>query len=241
MTSQLFPTTKTLKHLGVGAVVLLSTLGLTSLPSALPISTTLEQSGWALLTLPGKSSTQFVGRADGVIEVKANNSVSFLYREIPAPSRHKRFFSWRWRVDASTPTTALDRKGRDDRPLAVHLCFSDHASKTGWERFRSSLLANVFGIPVKGKLVTYVWGGFGSRGQRFPNPHFKGDGVIFILRPGNSTTGAWFREKVDVAADFNRAFGYVPSAPSCVAISADADDTGTRSDALIADLQFTDE
>ena len=45
-------------------------------------------------------------------------------------------------------------------------------------------------------------------------------------------------ETVDFAADFRRAFGYAAPAPVYVAISADSDDTGSRTAGSVSALGF---
>ena len=49
-----------------------------------------------------------------------------------------------------------------------------------------------------------------------------------------------FNEAVDLAADFERAFGYAPRGQRIVAIAADSEDPMTRSVARIADITFAD-
>jgi len=63
---------------------------------------------------------------------------------------------------------------------------------------------------------------------------------MIILRPGATPTGRWFRESVDFAADFKKMFGYPPTAPMYIALSADSDDTASRSVALISDIAFSE-
>ena len=65
--------------------------------------------------------------------------------------------------------------------------------------------------------------------------------MMYILRAGEAPTGRWFDEKVDFVADFKMAFGYPAPAPSYIAISGDADDTDSASEALIAGIMFGDE
>lgn len=225
------------------AVVLIGALAIT-VPAAskgLRVTPDLGGAGWKVLGFPGKAETRFVGRADGVIEVTAVNSVALLYREVPAADRGVRYLSWRWRVDNTTAPTDLSRKGHDDRPLALHIWFRDDPRDGDlWRRMRRGVMAGLFGVPLTGKVVTYVWGGIGRRGDRIVNPYIERDGVMYILRPGDAPTGRWFKERVDIAADFERAFGYPAPAPMYISVSADADDTESSSAALVADIMFSD-
>ncbi len=207
---------------------------------ALAMTLDLERAGWMVLAIPGKDETRFVGLPDGAIEVRAENGVAFLYREVPPTEGQNQHLSWRWRVDETMPPTDLALKGSDDRPLAMHVWFpADPDRISWWQRLSSAALDLVLDAPVSGKWLTYVWGGIGGRGDSLVNPYTGPDGLINILRSGDAPTGRWFSETIDFAADFENAFGYPAPAPIYIAISADADDTEGASVALIADIRFT--
>ncbi len=182
----------------------------------------LAQAGWRSFTPPGKRPAQFFGRNNGVIEVRAESAVSFLYKDIGDIDFTAVRLAWRWRVDRSITPTDLERPGADDRPLAIHVWFPEpDGERSLWNAFKG-----LFGIPAIGHAVTYVWGGTATRGEVLANPHLK-NAALIVLRGGDSPTNVWFTEEVDPMADFARAFGQPPSsAPRYVAISADSDDTG---------------
>jgi Protein of unknown function (DUF3047) len=193
---------------------------------------------WQVLGMPGKVVTRFTAANDGAIAVDARDSVGFLYRAAAEMPGSGRYLTWRWRVDAAPPPTDLSVKGMDDRPLAVHVWFNDGEDE-GWD-FKTRLGAWLFDRPLPGKMLTYVWGGTAARGTRLRNPYREKSGYIVVLRPGNSPTGEWHTETVDVEADFEAVFGYRPGAPEYVAISADTDDKGGASTGVVAGLSFTD-
>lgn len=206
------------------------------------ITPDLEQDGWKVLAFPGKIETRFVGRADGIIEVKSKNSVALLYRRVPPVLERSRYLSWRWRVDESMPPTDLARKGSDDRPIALHVWFPRDSERTSWwRRLYSRVVSSVVDVSLPGKVLTYVWGGTGRRGDRLVNPHTGPRAMMYILRSGDAPTGRWFDEKVDFVTDFEMAFGYPAPRPSYIAISGDADDTNSASEALIAGILFGDD
>ena len=207
----------------------------------LPVRPDLAKAGWKVLTFAGKTATRFTGRVDGAIEVTAANSVAILYRKISGGDRQKRQLSWRWRVDKTTPATDLSRKGDDDRPLALHVGFPKDPDRTGLLERLETAVAEILGVPLPGKVLTYVWGGKGRRGDTIINPYIPSDGTMIILRSGDAPTGQWFTEQIDFATDFERVFNYRAPAPAYVAVSADADDTMGQSLALITDIAFTGE
>ncbi len=97
---------------------------------ALAVTLDLERAGWMVQAIPGKDETRFVSLPDGAIEVRAENSVAFLYREVPPTEGQNQHLSWRWRVDETMPPTDLALKGSDDRPLAMHVWFPADPDRT---------------------------------------------------------------------------------------------------------------
>jgi hypothetical protein len=87
-------------------------------------------------------------------------------------------------------------------------------------------------------VLVYVFGGAHRRGEALRSPHLGSAGLVRVLRPADSPTGTWFEERVDLAADYRRAFGEEPPDPVQIAISADTDDTRSTARGLIADIAF---
>lgn len=190
--------------------------------------------GWQVLSVPGQAPAIFAAGPDaGEIEVRTNGSVGFLYRPVTA-FESTGALKWRWRVDKSGPHTDQSEKGGDDRPLAVHLWFparEDDWSLTDW-------FYDLFGVPVVGHALTYVWGGRAEVGTSFANPHLPpGRGVITIAA-GGPDAGDWRTQHIDYGADFARHFGRPAPAPEYLAISGDTDDVGGMSVARISGLRF---
>ncbi len=210
-----------------------------ALAASLPVTRDLAASGWHVLRFPGLAPTAFHCPEDGVIEVVAEDSSALLYRMVPEGEKAKRHLTWRWRVDTAPRPTDLTRAGADDRPLALHVAFAEEPGRNGFfHKLKRDLVTAVTGTPAHGKVLTYVWGGNGASGERFANPHLDGDGMMIVLRDGATPQGEWRAERIDIAADFTRAFGYAPPAPVFVAVSGDTDDTGGTSRARISAIMF---
>lgn len=101
--------------------------------------------------------------------------------------------------------------------------------------------AGLFGVPVSGKAITYVWGGQQPRGTMMPNPFMKeGEGVLVIRQSSTvSSDDSWTYETVDLAADYQAAFGEVLAPVSVIGVSADTDDTGGSAVSQIKDVSLT--
>lgn len=189
--------------------------------------------GWKRLDVPNQPAAEFHFTESGELTVKADKSVAFLYRPVGNPTKPAGpVLSWRWRVDRNFPSTNLGAKGKDDRPLAIHLWFADQQAESvfgpfGW----------LFGYPHISHTITYVLGGNHPADSILPNPYYN-NGVLFALRGRQIAAGRWYSEKRDIHADLSRAFPgqLMMKTLKYISISADTDDTGSSSLARIAAL-----
>ena len=199
----------------------------------------LKSAGWKALKLTDGPPAEFAGKEDGAIEVITRGGTSMLYRNVETLAADKPLLNWRWRVDETTPPTDQTVKGKDDRPLALHLWFrSTKGHRPGlFERLGRSI-GRALGTPVPGKAITYIWGGTNPVGEKLTNPYFDPDGILIVLRDSDEALGTWREERIDYAADFEEAFGYPAPTPRFIVLSADSDDTQTSSRGSIADITF---
>ena len=203
------------------------------------IDPALEAKGWRLLTRSDITPNRFRLRDDRSIEVRSLDSNALIYKPVGEDQRFPQRFRWRWRVERSTPPTDIRVKGGDDRPVSVYLGFEAPPGSRGF--FNS--LKNVFselivGVPVSGYALTYTWGGTSPVGTMFNNPHLRDDSYVFVRRNQSAPLMRWLAEEIDVAADFQAAFGRPPTALRFIAIAADSEDTGHASVARVADLNL---
>ncbi|MDX1542277.1 MAG: DUF3047 domain-containing protein, partial [Geminicoccaceae bacterium] len=176
--------------------------------------------------------------ADGAIQVESERGVSLIQRPVDVDVRATPILTWRWRVDEGVPPTDLTEKGGDDRSLAIYVTFPFRPEEASFfERMKRQLVEAVAGAAAPGRVISYVFGGDGARGDLQPNPWFGEAGATVILRPASATRGEWFEERVDLAADYERVFGSPPDDPTHLAISADSDDTRSRIQAAVDGLQ----
>lgn len=201
----------------------------------------LKTADWKLHTPSGQTAAQFTVEEDGSLTVAASHAVAFLYCFVPDEGKTAASLSWEWRVTEDFAGTDLSQPGADDRPVAVHVYFTDQ--KPGLLKRMGRGLASLFGVPVSGRAITYVWGGRQPPGTMIANPFMKtGEGVLIIRQPSmpaDADAGAWKRETVDLTADYRAAFGEAPSPVSVIAVSADTDDTGASAVAQIRNLALT--
>ena len=191
----------------------------------------LEDGVWRSIKVPGEPENTF-RFGDDVITVQSDDSVSFRYVELPPALTTPSHVNWRWRVDSHSALAQQSVKGRDDRPLAVHLWFDDTA---GGSLFGG--LGSVLGYPNVGHLLTYVWGAQEQAGSVLANPHYAKGRVIVLVGP-DGTTGHWQTVRRDIADDFKAAFGRRPDLKTLryIAVSADSDDLDGYSRASLQSL-----
>jgi Protein of unknown function (DUF3047) len=204
-----------------------------------PAGPDLQATGWRELAVSGKPGNQFVGQPDGSIEVISSSSVSRLFRPLQIDLAATPVLTWQWRVDEPVPPTDLTRKGEDDTALTLYVGFPwdpDRASFTEW--LTRPLVEAYVGDDAPGRVLAYVWGGKQRRGDAVKSPHLRSSGFMRVLRPADSPTGEWFEERVDVAKEYREAFGEDPPDPSQLAISADTDNTRSRSRGFVRALAF---
>lgn len=201
----------------------------------------LRAKGWEEVLFDGKVANRFEALGESGIAVSSEGSVSLLQRPFVVDLERTPLLTWRWQVQEAAPPTDLRIKGEDDRSLALYVAFPYQPEQAGlWERMWRGIVERVAGKEAPGRILVYVWGGEGTRGERVPSPHLGKAGMMTILRPATSETGSWQAETVDIAEDYRQTFGSEPPDPISIAISADTDDTRTRASGLVEGITFVD-
>lgn len=208
----------------------------------LPVGTDLEALGWWEYTYEDLPANRFIGHDDGRLEVVSENSISALVWPLRGDPARTACLAWRWRVDQAGPPTDLRRRGTDDRALALYVGFPYNPAKASfWEALVRGFVELVAGTDAPGRVISYSWGGLGTRGQVQASPYLGTAGGIVLLRPGiGQPRGVWLDETVDLAADYRRIFDDPPDAPSQVAVLSDSDNAGGRVHAFIRDIRFVE-
>lgn len=203
------------------------------------IDDALRKAGWTLFSDSRWAPARFRLRPDGAIEARSDNSTALIWKKVDRGDAQKTRLAWEWRVDEMMPPTDITVKGGDDRPLAVHVWFMKPRDQLSFlERLRADFIELWVGLPVHGRLLTYVWGGRGKTGDALPNPHVGDGSWMTVLRSGDARTGVWVPESRNLAADYRAAFGEEPPDRGIIALAADSEDTQTRSRAALRRLQF---
>ncbi len=164
------------------------------------------------------------------LQVSSDGTVSMLYRSVPKSAWGSKMASWGWSVAQSVKATDLTRKGGDDRNLAIYFVFMDAKDA---DRLSGASIRKVL-KNASTKALVYVWGGDYPRGKILFSPY--GPNQLKTVASRKAGKGA-FNESVDLAADYQRAFGATPGVLVGVGVSADSDDTDGMISATIKDLK----
>ena len=165
------------------------------------------------------------------LDVTSNGSVSIAYAAIPRSNWSAKSASWSWAVDEGVPATDLRKKGGDDRNLALYAVFMPQADA---ERLKNANIRDLLGAD-SARVLVYVWGGAHERGAVLDSPYLGARGKTVVLRGAGEGSHS---EEVDLARDYERAFGGNATALVGLAVSADSDDTDTKIRASISGLRL---
>lgn len=191
----------------------------------------LETAGWRTTTMPTRAAAKFAVDSDGSLQIVADAAVGWLWRPVAASDAHSTRAQWAWRVEEGVGPTDLTRRGSDDRPVAVYFVFGE--PKDAGSDPATLLRAG----PTRA--LVYVFGGSHPRGTVLASPHMGSRGRFLMLQPADGPRRQWLEERVDLVADFRRAFAGHPPALIAVVISSDSDDTRGRNHVRLRDLVLT--
>lgn len=191
-----------------------------------------HEGGWS-----GIPRARLTPTGDDAVAITSRGQGGFVWRYERRPAE---CLSWRWRVDHGTPPTRLDRRGGDDRSIAVTIGFAgwpDRAS--AWQRTQHAVAqANAGGRPLPRAALVFVWGGTGQEPRGFESPYMAGLGRVFVLRAADAPHGVWKEERVNLPALWRETFGGQVPPVEKIAVSVDSDDTGSRVEARIEAIRF---
>jgi hypothetical protein len=170
--------------------------------------------------------TTFLAAPGEAIEIAADKSSSVLYLKIADDPVQATRMRWDWQVINALPATDLAKTDGDDRILSIYVAFTDGSMASKLKAMISPLAA--------GNVLNYVWGG--GTELNIAHPHFPDSGRLIVKQTVAAPTGTWLSESVDLAADYQAAFGTSPPGIVYIGISGDSDDTATTSRGLIRRL-----
>ena len=204
--------------------------------------------GWQVANLPDQKppatrySAEMVGER-AALRLDARASYGNLLHALPAvpPLAAPARLQWAWRVALPNPGTDVRGKPGDDVAAKVCLSFDLPLAQVPFgERTLLRLARSRTGQNLPAATLCWVWGGPEPAGGVIDNAFSRRVRYV-VLRTAAHPSATWFEETRDIAADFRRAFGdETQTLPplTAVLVGADADNSGGKSLAHIADLRF---
>ncbi|APO88498.1 DUF3047 domain-containing protein [Marivivens sp. JLT3646] len=176
------------------------------------------------------SSNGYTATANAV-DVQSAGTVSMLWTALDPSDWSTRRASWDWSVATSVPPTDLTQKGGDDRNLSLYFVFMPEEIA---QQNQSASIRTLLSVE-EARVLMYVFGGDHQIGDVLPSPYLGDRGRMIIRRAAGTGT---YTETVDLAADYERAFGGNATALVGLALSADSDDTDSKIVARLENLKL---
>ncbi|HMI40339.1 MAG TPA: DUF3047 domain-containing protein [Sphingomicrobium sp.] len=172
------------------------------------------------------------------IEARVDSSMALLGRPIKVDLAETPMLCWRWLIQGVVAKGDIRKKGGNDFAARVYVAFDmPDSALSVMTQMKLAMARRMLGLPVPDAAITYVWDNRSPVGFAARSP-FTDRQQLIVAQSGNDRAGEWVSQRVDVAADFARAFAGKPGRPFELAIAADGDNTRSTGRAAFADIHF---
>ena len=199
-------------------------------------------SGWTpFVVSPFVAPTEYAlaeSNPSMVLEARAEDSASGLYRRIRIdPARHP-IVEWRWRV--VEPLAGADPRihARDDSPARIVICFHGDVKRLDIEERTTVRMYKAFtGERLPYAMLMYVWAS-DAPVETIAASGYTGKIQMIVVDSGGRA-GEWRRFRRNVLEDYRRAFGEEPWDIVAVGVMTDADHLNEKTRTQYGDIIFT--
>lgn len=205
-----------------------------------PLHPILSADGWEEIVFEDKRPNNYTVCGLGCIQIKTNSSVSMIAKPVAINLSRYPVLNWEWKIESIVTPSDLLVKGKDDRAVAVYVTFPYNPNTASlFEKLMRPLLEVWRGSDTPSRGISYVWTALGTPGEIIESPYFGEANVMIVTRNNTDVVKNWVKERVDIVADHERAFGFTPTVAAHILISSDSDDTGTKNQVSVKGLRFT--
>ncbi len=208
-------------------------------PPAAP--STADAEGWQVVTLPGKTSTQYrwvqkEGRR--AISAESKHSASLWRRQLEGPHTLAQHIQFSWWVQDLVPGGNVAVAEHEDAAARVLLAFQGDIKKLpARTRMMFDLAEALTGETPPYATLMYVWDATAPVGTVIVNP--RSDRIRkIVVDSGPGELRQWRQHRRNLAADFRLAFGEEPGPLSSVAIMSDSDNTRSSAKTWFGEIHF---
>ena len=161
-----------------------------------------------------------------VLKAEAKASASGLVLRAAFNPYKTPILHWRWRVENVLKKGDATRKEGDDYPLRVYVIFSYDPEKASFGmRAKYALAKKLHGEYPPHASLNYIWANRPHEKRILPSPYTDRSQMV-VLRTGETETGQWLQEEVNILNDYRAAFGEDPPNEARLVLMSDADNTG---------------
>lgn len=213
-------------------------------PTAFSAATSLEglPEGWRPYRLARfKKPTEYrLVRYGGTValQAQAEGSASGLRFDTAIDLREYPWLTWRWKVTSLIDGADNTLAHVEDSPARVVVMFhGGRDSLPAAEQINYDLALAIGGNRLPYATLMYIWENNLPEGAVIPH-HLTGRIKMIVAASGPDGVGAWREQRVNVLADYRRAFGEEPPRVKAIGIMSDADNTGGSVTAYYGDIRF---
>jgi hypothetical protein len=196
---------------------------------------------WRPLTFPKVPRSTVYAPVDleGVHALRAESDCSASGLYLPTPNVSLEAtprLAWRWKIAQGLDVRDERSKPGDDFAARVYVMFEPEPGSLSFAaRIRRRVAAAVYGEPLPGTAITYVWSSRLEAGTTWDSPYARASKMVSL---GRGPLPTWQTEEVDMDTDYRRRFGHAPPQLLGVALMTDSDNTCQRATAYFADFRF---
>lgn len=212
-------------------------------PTAFSAATSLEglPGGWRPYRLARKRPTDYGLVLYGgtvAMRAEANASASGLRHDLSVDLREQPWLTWRWKVTSLIDGADNTLAHVEDSPARVVVMFEGGREQLpAAEQINYDLALAIGGTRLPYATLMYIWENKLPEGAVIPH-HLTGRIKMIVAASGGDGVGAWRKHRVNVLADYQRAFGEDPPRVKAIGIMSDSDNTGGAATAYYGDIRF---
>ena len=186
---------------------------------------------WRPFTFPKidtKSSYNVVADETGVtscLEMVTRGGASALILDEAFDVYDYPILSWRWKVDGVYTKGDFESKEGDDYPARLYVMFAYEPIAADWVKKLQYITAKLlYGEYPPDSTLNYIWSNRTDSPDIITNVYVEEAKMLPVDR-GRENLGMWRRYKVDIVADYKKAFGTPPPRTATLAVMIDSDNT----------------
>jgi len=187
---------------------------------------------------PPSSYSATLHEGQSCLLMESNNSASFLVLNQEFNVYEYPKILWRWKVSNVYRKGDSSRTDGDDYPARLYIMFPYDPDRISFmESFKYHVALAIYGPPVPGSSINYIWDNRVTNATIIPNP-LTSQVQMIPVSAGPSLVNTWQTYTVDIVRDYRKAFGYDPPPLATLAVMNDSDNTGESSKSWISFIRI---